>query len=309
MPGLQVTPIPILHYSRSHFRVSREQGWIASGSFDRTIKLWDLSRSSKAQPTQPIVTFTPPESSGPKASVYALAVDPLGNTVVSGGPERVIRMWDPRVGRRIGKLVGHTDNIRAILISEDARCVGCNLPFYHIPLISDCHYSYSPLLQTVCCVIAAYNDSLMVIQLRSSYGPSPRSGAYIPLRTIPILSGRFTHHIRPSKSFTQATSLASLPRLTSRVTRTCRRENARSFVKTLRHQLKASLSLSPSTTYWYGPRAEAQVCGGGVYHHVGLSALPHFSKHSPPRYHAFAHHAAQNHAHDLSHLNFRHLRL
>jgi WD40 repeat protein len=129
MPQLQVTPNPILHSIFSQFCTSREQGWIASGSFDRTIKLWDLSRSSQAQPAQPVVTFTPPESSGPKASIYALAVDPQGNTVVSGGPERVIRMWDPRVGRRIGKLVGHTDNIRAILISEDSRCVGCNLPF------------------------------------------------------------------------------------------------------------------------------------------------------------------------------------
>ncbi|KAI9438924.1 WD40 repeat-like protein [Lactarius indigo] len=102
---------------------SREQGWIASGSFDRTIKLWDLSRSSQAQPAQPIMTFSPPESSGAKASIYALAVDPQGHMVASGGPERVIRMWDPRAGRRIGKLVGHTDNIRAILISEDARCL------------------------------------------------------------------------------------------------------------------------------------------------------------------------------------------
>ncbi|KAI9457236.1 WD40 repeat-like protein [Lactarius psammicola] len=102
---------------------SREQGWIASGSFDRTIKLWDLSRSSQAQPAQPVMTFSPPESSGPKASIYALAVDPQGHMVVSGGPERVIRMWDPRAGRRIGKLVGHTDNIRAILISEDSRCL------------------------------------------------------------------------------------------------------------------------------------------------------------------------------------------
>lgn len=32
-------------------------------------------------------------------------------------------MWDPRSGKRIGKLVGHTDNIRAILVSEDAKYV------------------------------------------------------------------------------------------------------------------------------------------------------------------------------------------
>ena len=64
-----------------------------------------------------------PEASGPKASVYALAADPYGSVIASGSPERVVRMWDPRSGKRVSKLGGHTDNIRAILISEDARYV------------------------------------------------------------------------------------------------------------------------------------------------------------------------------------------
>ena len=44
--------------------------------------------------------------------------------LAAGTPERVVRLWDPRAGdQSVGKLVGHNDCVRSIVLSEDGRYV------------------------------------------------------------------------------------------------------------------------------------------------------------------------------------------
>lgn len=43
--------------------------------------------------------------------------------MASGGPESIVRLWDPKSGKRITNFVGHTDNIRDILVNEDGDTV------------------------------------------------------------------------------------------------------------------------------------------------------------------------------------------
>lgn len=69
-----------------------------------------------------------------KCSIYALAVNPTGTLLASGSPEKVVRLWDPRSGKRISKLTGHTDNIRALLISDDGQYV--SIIYLYQPLIT-----------------------------------------------------------------------------------------------------------------------------------------------------------------------------
>ena len=121
------------------FVYSCDQNWVASGSFDKSIKLWDLNRASPTG-SDPLITLKSPDGAGSKSSVYAIAVDPAGSVIASGTPERVIRTWDPRSGRRTAKLVGHTDNIRAILISADGKYASRSCFHWETQLISAISY-------------------------------------------------------------------------------------------------------------------------------------------------------------------------
>lgn len=90
---------------------SASADWVASGGLDRKICLWDLSGAGKKLEIE-----VSDEDRSEKGSVYALSVSP--SMLASGGPESIVRLWDPKSGQRITKFVGHTDNVRAILINE-----------------------------------------------------------------------------------------------------------------------------------------------------------------------------------------------
>lgn len=85
--------------------------WVASGGLDRKIYLWDLNGKGKS-----LEIDVSGEEITEKGSVYALSAG--RNMLASGGPESVVRLWDPKSGKRITKFVGHTDNVRSILVSE-----------------------------------------------------------------------------------------------------------------------------------------------------------------------------------------------
>lgn len=56
--------------------------------------------------------------------ISLIPVDPAGRMLAAGTPERVVRLWDPRVGETsVGKLVGHTDCVKSVVVSDDGRYV------------------------------------------------------------------------------------------------------------------------------------------------------------------------------------------
>lgn len=90
--------------------------WVASGGLDHKINLWDLDGGGEK-----LHIDMGEDQNNAKGSVYALSV--RGSIMASGGPESIVRLWDPKSGKRITNFVGHTDNIRDILVNQDGDTV------------------------------------------------------------------------------------------------------------------------------------------------------------------------------------------
>ncbi|KAJ5468900.1 Protein of unknown function DUF3337 [Penicillium sp. IBT 31633x] len=90
--------------------------WVASGGLDQKVYLWDLNGGGE------ILNINAcGEDSTDKGSVYALGA--VSSVLASGGPENVVRVWDPRSGKLVTKFVGHTDNIRDIMINQNGNTI------------------------------------------------------------------------------------------------------------------------------------------------------------------------------------------
>ncbi|KAL1955217.1 hypothetical protein VTO42DRAFT_8929 [Malbranchea cinnamomea] len=108
--GKHVDYVKCLASPRSH------ADWIASGGLDHKIYLWDLNgRGEKLN------IDVSADARTAKGSVYALSA--RDSILASGGPDSVVRVWDSKTGKLVTKFVGHTDNIRSILINQDADTI------------------------------------------------------------------------------------------------------------------------------------------------------------------------------------------
>ncbi|KAL5996006.1 hypothetical protein ACLOJK_026079 [Asimina triloba] len=95
-------------------------GPVSSGLPITGLRTITSSSNISLHPTQ-THGYSPVTAKGHKESVYALAMNDSGTLLVSGGTEKVVRVWDPRAGSKTMKLRGHTDNVRALLLDSSGR--------------------------------------------------------------------------------------------------------------------------------------------------------------------------------------------
>ncbi len=85
---------------------------IVSGSYDRTLRLWD---AATGQPIEAPLT-------GHTDVVRSVAFSPDGRRIVSGSNDRTVRLWDAATGRPIGQpLIGHEGHVTSVAFSPDGR--------------------------------------------------------------------------------------------------------------------------------------------------------------------------------------------
>ncbi len=81
---------------------------IASGSFDKTVKVWDVESGIE------LMTLR-----GHEDRVGPVAFSPDGRRIVSGSMDRTVRLWDATTGEELMKLIGHDAEVQSVAFSPD----------------------------------------------------------------------------------------------------------------------------------------------------------------------------------------------
>ncbi len=99
--GIPLGPLP---------RIQPRREWLATGGWDRTIKLRDAATGEER-----LTIF------GHEGFVLDLAFSPDSRSPATTSEDRSVRLWEVPTGRPIGVFHGHTDFVQAVAFAPDGR--------------------------------------------------------------------------------------------------------------------------------------------------------------------------------------------
>ncbi|KAJ5895331.1 hypothetical protein N7495_007022 [Penicillium taxi] len=85
---------------------------VASGSGDKTIKLWDAKTGKELQTLK-----------GHSDGVWSVAFSPDGQAAASGSFDKTIKLWDSKTGKELQTLEGHSGWVWSVAFSPDGQIV------------------------------------------------------------------------------------------------------------------------------------------------------------------------------------------
>jgi WD40 repeat protein/GTPase SAR1 family protein/DNA-directed RNA polymerase subunit RPC12/RpoP len=88
--------------------VSPDGTWVASGSRDHMVKVWDLETGSCRA-----------KLNGHEDDVYSIAITPDGKRILSASGDESICVWDESSGREMMRLDGHANRVWSVVTLQD----------------------------------------------------------------------------------------------------------------------------------------------------------------------------------------------
>jgi WD40 repeat protein len=83
---------------------------LASGSNDKTIKLWDVTTGAQLRTLE-----------GHSNPVYSVAFSPDGKILASASGDKTIKLWDVSTGAQLRTLEGHSSDVYSVSFSPDGK--------------------------------------------------------------------------------------------------------------------------------------------------------------------------------------------
>ncbi len=88
--------------------------YIASGSLDKTVRIWAVNPGDHFQP----LIYR-----GHTAGVQTVAWSPDSNRVVSGSIDKTVQVWDALTGEHVALYRGHTGSVNSVAWSPDGKYI------------------------------------------------------------------------------------------------------------------------------------------------------------------------------------------
>ena len=89
---------------------SPDGGQLASGSHDRTVRLWNVSTGALLQ-----------VMIGHSHIVHSVTYSPDGTLIASGSGDKTVRIWDAKNGSEVGVYTEHSAPVKHVVFSADSR--------------------------------------------------------------------------------------------------------------------------------------------------------------------------------------------